>query len=39
MKFYIDGPFYKGAGIGRYYESLAKKLVLQEVIWSILVRI
>ena len=27
MKLYIDGLFYKGAGIGRYYESLTKELV------------
>ncbi|MDF2953378.1 MAG: Glycosyltransferase involved in cell wall bisynthesis [Thermodesulfobacterium sp.] len=26
MNFYIDGLFYKGAGIGRYYESLLKGL-------------
>jgi len=26
-KIYIDGLFYKGAGIGRYYESLLKGLV------------
>jgi len=25
MKLYIDGLFYKGTGIGRYYESLAKE--------------
>jgi len=27
MKLYIDGLFYKGSGIGRYYESLVKGLV------------
>jgi len=27
MKLYIDGLFYKGAGIGRYYESLTKEFV------------
>lgn len=26
MEIYIDGLFYKGAGIGRYYESLTKEL-------------
>ncbi len=26
MKLYIDGLFYKGSGIGRYYESLVKEL-------------
>jgi glycosyltransferase involved in cell wall biosynthesis len=26
MKIYIDGLFYKGSGIGRYYESLLKEL-------------
>lgn len=26
MKIYIDGLFYKGSGIGRYYESLTKEL-------------
>ncbi|WP_291494069.1 glycosyltransferase, partial [Desulfurella sp.] len=26
MKLYIDGLFYKGSGIGRYYESLTKEL-------------
>jgi len=26
MKIYIDGLFYKGSGIGRYYESLLKSL-------------
>ncbi|QWK12253.1 MAG: hypothetical protein KNN14_05120 [Aquificota bacterium] len=25
MKLYIDGLFYKGSGIGRYYESLTKE--------------
>jgi glycosyltransferase involved in cell wall biosynthesis len=25
MKLYLDGLFYKGAGIGRYYESLTKE--------------
>ncbi|WP_299229706.1 hypothetical protein [Sulfurihydrogenibium sp.] len=24
MKLYLDGLFYKGSGIGRYYESLTK---------------
>jgi len=26
MKIYIDGLFYRGSGIGRYYESLVKEL-------------
>jgi len=26
MKLYIDGLFYRGSGIGRYYESLVKEL-------------
>jgi len=25
MKLYFDGLFYKGSGIGRYYESLTKE--------------
>jgi hypothetical protein len=25
MKLYLDGLFYKGTGIGRYYESLTKE--------------
>jgi len=25
MRLYIDGLFYKGSGIGRYYESLTKE--------------
>ncbi|WP_456324155.1 glycosyltransferase family 4 protein [Desulfonauticus submarinus] len=31
MKIYIDGLFYKGAGIGRYYESLLKGLAKKEI--------
>jgi hypothetical protein len=30
MKLYIDGLFYKGAGIGRYYESLTKEFAKKE---------
>jgi len=26
VKIYLDGLFYKGSGIGRYYESLTKEL-------------
>ncbi len=25
MKLYVDGLFYKGTGIGRYFESLTKE--------------
>lgn len=32
MKVYIDGLFYKGAGIGRYYETLIKGLVERGVV-------
>jgi len=31
MKLYIDGLFYKGSGIGRYYESLVKELAKRNV--------
>jgi hypothetical protein len=27
MNLYLDGLFYKGTGIGRYYESLTKEFV------------
>jgi len=29
--FYIDGLFYKGSGIGRYYESLVKELAKKDI--------
>jgi glycosyltransferase involved in cell wall biosynthesis len=31
MKLYIDGLFYKGSGIGRYYESLVKELAKRDI--------
>jgi len=31
MKLYIDGLFYKGSGIGRYYESLVKELAKRNI--------
>ena len=31
MKIYIDGLFYKGSGIGRYYESITKELAKRDV--------
>lgn len=31
MRVYIDGLFYKGSGIGRYYASITKELVLRGV--------
>jgi hypothetical protein len=31
MKIYIDGLFYKGSGIGRYYESLMKEFSKQDI--------
>jgi glycosyltransferase involved in cell wall biosynthesis len=31
MKLYIDGLFYKGSGIGRYYESLTKEFAKREI--------
>jgi hypothetical protein len=31
IKLYIDGLFYKGSGIGRYYESLTKKLAKRDI--------
>jgi len=31
IKLYIDGLFYKGAGIGRYYESLTKELAKRDI--------
>jgi len=31
MKIYIDGLFYKGSGIGRYYESLTKELSKKDI--------
>jgi len=31
MKIYLDGLFYKGSGIGRYYESITKELAKKDV--------
>lgn len=31
MKLYLDGLFYKGSGIGRYYESLTKKFTKRSI--------
>ncbi len=31
MKIFIDGLFYKGSGIGRYYESLMKEFSKQDI--------
>lgn len=31
MKIYIDGLFYKGSGIGRYYESLVKEFAKRRI--------
>ncbi len=31
INFYIDGLFYKGSGIGRYYESLIKELAKKDI--------
>ena len=31
MKVYIDGLFYKGSGIGRYYESLMKEFSKKDI--------
>ena len=32
MKIYLDGLFYKGSGIGKYYEFLIKELAKREKI-------
>ncbi|MGB9794736.1 glycosyltransferase family 4 protein [Caldisericum exile] len=31
VRIYIDGLFYKGSGIGRYYESLTKELAKRDI--------
>jgi hypothetical protein len=31
MKLYLDGLFYKGSGIGRYYESLTKEFAKKKL--------